>query len=43
MFKVEEFWKKHKIEDIDDDEDDVDEIEKEIQIKDVEDTFKTPQ
>ena len=38
MFKVEEFWKKHQIEDVEDDEKD-DEIKQE----NTEDTLKTPQ
>ena len=37
MFKVEEFWKKHQIEDVEDDEN-----EEEMKLNE-EDTLKTPQ
>jgi len=40
MFKVEEFWKKHQIEDVGDDENEKDE---EIKQENEEDTLKTPQ
>ena len=39
MFKVEEFWKKHQIEDVEDDENEKDD---EIKQENVEDTLKTP-